>query len=311
MAEGLAPYAEDRDADVSSVTVVPLAGGRWLAPFPGGRVEAGEHWVVTALRVAERDGLPLRTLHPLGLLPGGRLVAWGDAAATGGQDGELTPEMAELRRLARAAREAIADEDWFRDNRRLLERAYLSHDDPYAQSGKSGGRASWELARRFTAGALDRDGTFLDLGCANGLLMESIVEWAQLDRGLAIEPYGLDISAELVALARRRLPRWADRIWVGNAWDWRPSRRFDFVHTLPELVPDHLRRAWLGRVLGDFVAPGGRLLLRRGDPYPGDPDRRRLREVLAEAGVEPDGELVQQRPGKPAVRVAWVRAHSP
>lgn len=308
MAEGLATYSEDRDGLVRSVTVVTMANGRCLAPFPGGAVEAGEHWVVTALREVERAGLELRSLHPFGILPGGRAVAWAEVTPPGGPGVELTPEAAELARLAARAREALSDEDWFRDNRILLERAYLSHDDPYRQSGKRDGAAGWELARRFTAAALHRDGTFLDVGCANGLLMESIVEWARLDRGLTVEPYGLDISAELVELARRRLPRWADRIWLGNGWDWRPPRRFDFVHTLPELVPDHLRGRWLRRLLEEFLAPDGRLLLRWGDPYPENPDRRRLRDVLSDVGVAADGELVQERPGKPAVRVGWLSA---
>jgi hypothetical protein len=31
-----------------------------------------------------------------------------------------------------------------------------------------------------------------------------------------VEPYGVDISPALAELARRRLPRWADRIWTGQ-----------------------------------------------------------------------------------------------
>jgi SAM-dependent methyltransferase len=76
----------------------------------------------------------------------------------------------------------------------------------------------------------NRDGTFLDVGCANGHLMECAVGWLA-ESGYRIEPYGLDILPELAALARQRLPRWADRIVVGNAIDWIPERRFDFVRT--------------------------------------------------------------------------------
>jgi hypothetical protein len=45
--------------------------------------------------------------------------------------------------------------------------------------------------------------------------MESVAAWCA-ERGLAIEPYGVDISPALAELARRRLPQWADRIWVGT-----------------------------------------------------------------------------------------------
>jgi hypothetical protein len=40
--------------------------------------------------------------------------------------------------------------------------------DPRGQSGSSSTPAEWESARRFIFAAIDRDGTFLDVGCANG-----------------------------------------------------------------------------------------------------------------------------------------------
>ena len=61
--------------------------------------------------------------------------------------------------------------------------------------------------------------------------MESMAAWA------GVEPYGLEISPELAELARRRLPQWADRIWVGNAPTWTPPRRFDVVRTGLDYVP--------------------------------------------------------------------------
>jgi hypothetical protein len=53
--------------------------------------------------------------------------------------------------------------------------AYLSASDPRAQSGFSGSADEWERARRFLFGPIHRDGTFLDVGCANGHLMECAV----------------------------------------------------------------------------------------------------------------------------------------
>lgn len=94
----------------------------------------------------------------------------------------------------------------------------------------------WERGRRPIAEGINRNGTFLDVGCANGLLMESIVGWAAA-AGHHVEPYGLDYSPNLAALARRRLPHWADRIFVGNGADWTPPQRFDFVRTELVYVP--------------------------------------------------------------------------
>ncbi|HZD38972.1 MAG TPA: hypothetical protein VE664_10055 [Actinomycetes bacterium] len=66
-----------------------------------------------------------------------------------------------------------------------------------------------------------------------------------------------------MAEARRRLPRWAGGIWVGNALDWVApgGQRFDFVHTLLDLVPEPRVPEMLSHQLDRLVAPGGRLLV--------------------------------------------------
>lgn len=102
------------------------------------------------------------------------------------------------------------DATWSRDNVRRLEEHYLRAPTPEGQSGKLGDSADWELSRRLVVRPVHHDGTFLDLGCADGLLMESVQRWAA-EGGRRLEPYGLDASERLVALARERLPRWHDR----------------------------------------------------------------------------------------------------
>jgi SAM-dependent methyltransferase len=138
--------------------------------------------------------------------------------------------------------------------------AYLSATDPRAQSGFSGSAEDWESARRFIFAAVNRDGTFLDVGCANGHLMECAVKWLAED-GIRIEPFGLEILPELAALARHRLPNWVDRIAVGSALDWIPGRSFDFVRTGLEYVPAPLRAQLVGHLLEHAVVPGGRLII--------------------------------------------------
>ena len=75
----------------------------------------------------------------------------------------------------------------------------------WGQSGKSGDARSWDYARSLICDAIHKDGSFLDVGCANGFLMECVKRWAAL-RGRIVDPYGLDISAELADFARSRLP---------------------------------------------------------------------------------------------------------
>jgi 2-polyprenyl-3-methyl-5-hydroxy-6-metoxy-1,4-benzoquinol methylase len=204
-----------------------------------------------------------------------------------------------LRRLAADLRgRGLDDATWSRDVVRLLEEHYLRSPTPEGQSGKGGGAADWELARRLVIRPAHHDGTFLDLGSANGLLMESVHRWAA-EEGRRLEPYGLDASARLVALARERLPHWRDRFFVGDALTWTPPHRFDFVHTMDDLVPPHHRPAWLRRCQRELVAPGGRLIVRG---YLGTGDR------LRSWGLPVAGTTVQERGSRPAEEAAWLEA---
>src|SRR5205807_1455126 len=108
-------------------------------------------------------------------------------------------------------------------------------------SGFRGSIEDWTTNHSHIVEAIERDGTFLDVGCANGFLMECVVEWCA-SRGIDVEPYGVDISSALAAHARERLPHWADRIWVGDALTWTPPRTFDLVHGLLDTVRPMQRR---------------------------------------------------------------------
>lgn len=141
-----------------------------------------------------------------------------------------------------------------------LEEKYLAGSNPREQSGFSRDERDWDRFRRPVIAPIKRNGTFLDIGCANGLLMECVVRWAA-EEGYTVEPYGLDISEKLVALARQRLPQWRDRIFTGNALEWRPPLQFDFVRTELVYVPRDQRCLYAERLLSHFVAPGGVLIV--------------------------------------------------
>lgn len=184
--------------------------------------------------------------------------------------GELAPEELEglkergwrqVAAIDSALERGDIDEDgWHRAMAELVVPAYLAGDNPRAQSGHSGDAIRWEGARRLILDAVDHDGSFLDVGCANGHLMESLHTWAA-EGGIHLDLWGIDISAELVALARERLPQWRDHIFLGNALDWRPPRRFAFVRTGVDYVPRHRRSNFLQHLLAEVVEPGGRLII--------------------------------------------------
>lgn len=166
-----------------------------------------------------------------------------------------------VERLNRALEAGEIDEaGWQREVAAGLVPAYLAGGNPRAQSGSDGTVEDWTHKRSLLADAAERDGTFLDVGCASGYLMETLAAWCR-ERGCTIEPYGLDIAPELADLARRRLPDWAERIFAGNAINWVPPHRFDLVRTGLEYVPPRRQRDLVERLLRDVVLPGGRLII--------------------------------------------------
>jgi SAM-dependent methyltransferase len=158
------------------------------------------------------------------------------------------------------ARGEIDEEGWHREVAKVVVPAYLAATDPREQSGSSTDETRWEEARRPLLQAVPRSGTFLDIGCANGYLMECLHRWGEME-GIALEVYGLEISPDLADLARRRLPRWQARIWAGNAYDFEPPMRFDFVRTGLEYVPRSRRQEFVQRLLTSYLHPGGRLII--------------------------------------------------
>jgi predicted TPR repeat methyltransferase len=186
---------------------------------------------------------------------------------------------------------------WFDQVQHVLETAYLAAGEPWSQSGMSGPADRWASLRRPVADCIDRPGSLLDIGCANGYLLECCLAWTA-ERGIAIEPYGVDVSARLVELARRRLPDHPDHLFVANAFFWTPPRRFDYVRTELVYVPGELERRYVDHLLEHYLAPGGRLLVAQynedgEDPshglLPGSHPTRRILDRLDELGLHPIG----------------------
>jgi SAM-dependent methyltransferase len=161
---------------------------------------------------------------------------------------------------------------WFEQIHHVLETAYLAQNEPWRQSGMSGPYERWESLRKPIADCIDRNGAFLDIGCANGYLLECCLRWTA-ERGLRIDPYGVDISASLIELARQRLPRLESHFYTANAYTWDPPRAFTFVRTELVYVPRELELAYIRRLLERCVEPGGCLLVANYNEGLADPMR--------------------------------------
>jgi 2-polyprenyl-3-methyl-5-hydroxy-6-metoxy-1,4-benzoquinol methylase len=324
---------------VRHVTFVPfLPDGRCVLierpegpALPAGAVLAGEDYLIdTVLRVPlQTAGFRYQHVRPFGL-DGGHLYAWIEGAPYRGDrphaHADLSfgtaeraatrlraarqPVLAAAVQAAAASYRALDEPAFYADTLRTLERSYLRGHTPQEGSGFGGGEQAWRHARQHITEAIRTGGTFLDVGCANGLLMESVAAWCA-ERGLTIQPYGIDLAPGLVDLARRRLPRWADRIWLGNAIDWLPlgGQRFDYVHILLDCVPAHRHADLIRHHLTSTIQPEtGRLLVSNYavDTSIGSPTAA---QVLHTLGFTCNGQTSGgQRPGRPPAPTAWINA---
>ena len=179
---------------------------------------------------------------------------------------------------------------------------YLAHDDPRLQSGFGGGAERWHRERCPILTAVDRDGTILDLGCANGFLLECLLAWGN-ERGVALVPYGVDQSAALIHLARERFPAFPDHFFIANVWSWVPPRRFTYVYTLADVVPESFLRAYLRRLAAEFVESGGVLIVGSYGSHSRGEQPLPLEKLLPRYGLELGGSVRAGPEG--IVRFAW------
>ncbi len=223
--------------------------------------------------------------------------------------------LARLLASASEHRQQMTYERHQRDGDRTTINLYLRARTPQGGSGYDGSDEEWRAARACLAVALDglaadlgRAGdpvSFLDVGCANGHLPASFVIWGA-ERGVTVDPYGIDIAPELVDRARKLHPHWADHFWTGNMLNWQHPNgmTFDLVHVLLDGVPSNKFAEAISNC-ASLVTPGGRLLVSSYDMRP----ELAAETVMTELGVQVDGHTPPRSrqdgiPGQPSV---WTR----
>jgi hypothetical protein len=192
----------------------------------------------------------------------------------------------------------------FLEHLRELEMSYLREVDPVRQSGFGGGEQRWRTERELILDAVTGDGDLLDVGCANGYLLECLVKWGR-ERGIRLMPCGLDCGANLVALAKARFRQRASHFWVGNSWDWVPPHPFRYVYSLYDCVPEAMLSAYILRLATLYVAEAGTLILGAYGSMTSQEPARDITADITAAGLVVSG--WSSRGELPVSRVAWVR----
>lgn len=182
----------------------------------------------------------------------------------------------------------ITKAEWYEIIKLYFTKAYLAQDNPRAQSGHGGDEYHYAFSHLPIIEALYKNGTFCDIGCANGHLMEMVHQWAAAV-GFNLAVYGVDISEGLIELAKTRLPQWRERFYIGNSFFWKPEEKFDYIHIggLGQ-VPEADERLFFEYLMENYVADGGRMIL---GPYwhINEDSRSGGIQRLLDSGITPNG----------------------
>lgn len=101
-----------------------------------------------------------------------------------------------------------------------------------SEANSGGDYDHWKSIRHFITEAIHKNGTFLDVGCANGFLMRCLLDWSEH----AVTPFGIDNRPDAITLAKKLLPDHADNFQcmsgddLNNHETLNLPRRYDFVY---------------------------------------------------------------------------------
>jgi hypothetical protein len=155
----------------------------------------------------------------------------------------------------------ISKDEFYKARSNYITKCYLTHDNPRGQSGHGGDEYSYMFRHLPIIECLNRSGSFCDVGCANGHLMEMTHKWATVI-GFELQMFGVDISEGLIELAIKRLPEWRENFYVANRYFWKPEIKFDYIH-LMEIggYPEYDARTCFEYYMENYLADGGRMII--------------------------------------------------
>jgi len=164
----------------------------------------------------------------------------------------------------------------------------------------------WKERREFIVQAINKNGSILDVGCANGFLLKCLQEWSNHK----LIPYGIDWNLKLIEQAKNLFPLKANNFIVKDARDLSDlfeygfPAKFDFIYWSVWDQDSSIDQGRL-KILKTLLkaACGGRLIM---GSYESDKDKNRIIKDLKKMGIEPSA-ILENRNGKERIIILDVK----
>lgn len=158
---------------------------------------------------------------------------------------------------------------------------YVDKND-LRETGFGGTEEEWRFCREIITQAIDKSGTFLDLGCANGRLVFDLQKWMQ-EKGVNLDIFGVDFVPELIDKAQKRFPNATDHFQTADVTEYTPNRQYDYIRTELGYFPGDKVKENLQRYL-TMVKTGGKLIVTKYDDDTGE-EFKKFASVMTELGI--------------------------
>lgn len=158
-------------------------------------------------------------------------------------------------------------------------------DTPWRKSARSGTFAEWTRLHIPIIECINSSGSVLDTVCGNGFLLECLMEWGR-HKDLELIPFGLEYSLPVKEKAKLRHPQYPDNFFHGNAWEWVPPQKFNFVLVDLVTIPIQLRQNYVEKLLDAYVVSGGRLIVSHNRNHHEDLSEQWITDDVGEYGFK-------------------------
>lgn len=197
----------------------------------------------------------------------------------------------------------ITESQYYELRKEATNSVYLNHKEPYAQCGHTGNEQTWVYSRIMPLlEVLNKNGSFIDVACANGYINESLFKWTN-NSPIDIEYYGVDISKELIDIAKQRMPQFADNYYVANVDGFIPPKKFDYVRILAiSFIPEYKHKNFVDSLFNDYLKNTGRLIL---GPYTEAKNTNEFMDYIEYLGYKHSGYLTKSYGGKER-KMFWI-----